>query len=341
MGTLGTGIAEPDAIGDGAGVATPRLGEALGTVPGWAPVAGAASGSTHASNPTASSVTPAAMSSGARIRSSRRAAVRTGRCYGGRTADHLDGPSSESPRAHAFAPAGDAPSVHSMRMRGPLAVGILAGLLVALVAVGAFVGLALRAPGDVSESPVPSTPGPTLPPASAASPAPSPAPSATREPGASASPEPSPSRGVGSRPGDLAPPLRVAQLGGGTMDLAALRGRPVWVNFMATWCPPCREELPLLERFQARLGERMTILLVDVEEDEDVVATFMTSLGVDLPVGLDRDGTAREAWGAAALPVHLWVDADGVVRASVFGGAPPPAFEEATRTILPHFRLEP
>ncbi|CAN5736570.1 hypothetical protein BH20CHL5_BH20CHL5_06290 [soil metagenome] len=141
--------------------------------------------------------------------------------------------------------------------------------------------------------------------------------------------------------GDIAPPLRLAQLGGAEIDTAALRGQPLWVNFMATWCPPCREELPIMDRLQRELGDRMTIIVVDVEEDTDTVASFFTGLEVALPVALDEDGSARDAWGALALPVHYWIDEEGRVGGFLYGGAGPEQFIAGIETVLPDAGLEP
>jgi len=141
--------------------------------------------------------------------------------------------------------------------------------------------------------------------------------------------------------GDIAPPLRLAQLGGAEVDTEALRGQPLWVNFMATWCPPCREELPIMDRLQRDLGDRMTIIVVDVEEDADTVASFFNSLEVALPVALDEDGRAQEAWNAVALPVHYWIDEEGRVGGVLYGGAGPEQFIEGIETVLPDAGVEP
>ncbi|MDQ3554835.1 MAG: TlpA family protein disulfide reductase, partial [Chloroflexota bacterium] len=180
-------------------------------------------------------------------------------------------------------------------MRAPILAGVLGGLIAAVLMVAAFMALALSGP---TATPAPSiiaassvtppvaapTPEPTRS-VSPATPAPSPSPTASPAPTTSpAPPGPSPSRSpsgspqVGVAVGDIAPPLRLAQLGGAEVDTESLRGQPLWVNFMATWCPPCREELPIMDRLQRDLGGRMTIIVVDVEEDADTVASFFDSL---------------------------------------------------------------
>jgi thiol-disulfide isomerase/thioredoxin len=231
-----------------------------------------------------------------------------------------------------------------------VAAGLLAGLLVGILGWAALVAL-----GPVAQ------PSPTPPP-SLALPTPPPSPVLPTEPAASASGSPDTSgspAGSGSPAvspsasgssgtaalfgvGQPAPPLRVPQLGGGTIDLAALRGKPVWVNFMATYCPPCRDELPLMNGFAARYAkDGLVVLAIDVSEDESLVSPFVTSLGVSFPVGLDTDGAAEKAWRAAALPVHFWVDAQGTVRDGGLGGIGPDAMAAGLRTILPGVPVSP
>jgi len=142
--------------------------------------------------------------------------------------------------------------------------------------------------------------------------------------------------------GEPAPALDVEQLGGGRIDLAALRGKPVWVNFMATWCPPCRDELPLMTDFADRYADTgLVVIAVDVEEDEAVVAPFMVELGVTFPVGLDTDGAASDAWRVASLPIHFWVDASGVIRDGAVGGIGPDVMAAGLESILPGIDVEP
>ena len=170
----------------------------------------------------------------------------------------------------------------------------------------------------------------------------SPSPSPTATPTTSASPEtaspslsPSPTTDTGFMIGQEAPPLAVPALGGATIDLAGLRGSPVWVNFMATWCPPCRDELPLMAAFAAEhADDGLVILLIDVQEAPATIEAFMDELGVSFEVGLD-DGAAQAEWGAYALPVHYWIDASGVIRDGALGAIGPDVMEAGLASILP------
>jgi len=126
------------------------------------------------------------------------------------------------------------------------------------------------------------------------------------------------------------------------VDLASLRGKPVWVNFMATWCLPCRDELPLMQGYAARYeDEGLVTLLVDVGEDEAAVKAFLDDLNVYLPAALDGDGSAQAAWGATALPVHFWIDADGIVREWALGGLGPDLMAVGLQAIMPGVEVTP
>ena len=219
-------------------------------------------------------------------------------------------------------------------------LGLVTGVLAAALIMGAILAF-------YPESVPAVTPAPTV--AAAPSAAPSPAPS-----GVEASPTTSPSMAATSAPtgsadpgalfhvGEPAPALVVPQVGGGTIDLANLRGKPVWVNFMATWCPPCVDEFPLMNGFAARYAnDGLVVLAIDVEEEESVVTAFAQGLGATFPLGLDRDGSAAERWGAIALPVHFWIDKDGIVRDGALGGIGPDIMARGLTAILPGVTVTP
>lgn len=217
-----------------------------------------------------------------------------------------------------------------------LAAGVLAGA--ALLAAAVLADLPGTGAGPTATDATPGGRATWVPVAS--SPAPSaaaaPVPSAGDGlPGASAV---AAAFGVG-RP---APPLRLATTAGGTVDLADLRGRPVWLVFMATWCPSCRDELPQMTRFSLRHeADGLAVIAVDVREDAASVAAYAAEVGVTFPVALDTDGAAQRAWGAWGLPVHLWIDREGVIRAGALGGIGPDAMAEALRTVMPGVTVEP
>jgi thiol-disulfide isomerase/thioredoxin len=116
------------------------------------------------------------------------------------------------------------------------------------------------------------------------------------------------------------PPLARADLAGKRVDLNDLRGRVVVVNFWATWCEPCREEMPSLGRLQEKLkGKPFTVLAVNYGESSARVADFVRKEGWSVPVLLDPDKETAGAWGAKGLPMTFLVDARGRVRYYAFG----------------------
>jgi thiol-disulfide isomerase/thioredoxin len=217
-----------------------------------------------------------------------------------------------------------------------IVAGLLTGIAAAALVLG---GILLLAP----------TPGaaPTPPPSAslALEPTPSPSASASASAGASASPSGSDASG-GPAPafhiGEQAPALVVPQVGGGTIDLRNLKGSPVWVNFMGTYCPPCVDEFPLMNGFLARhADDGLVIIAVDVREDEGTVAAFAQQLDAMFPLGLDGDGTVATRWDAVALPVHFWIDTDGVIRDGALGGIGPDIMARGLRTIMPGVDVRP
>jgi thiol-disulfide isomerase/thioredoxin len=216
-------------------------------------------------------------------------------------------------------------------MRSPVILGALLALAVGVLALGGLVALASRPP----LTPAPTSPAPGSSPLGIYTPSPSP----VTSPSPTSSGEPSAS--VGPQVGMQAPRLVLPHLAGGTLDTATAAGTPLWINFMATWCLPCRDELPMMQRIDLQLGDELEVILVDVGEDEETVLSFLISLEVDLPTALDRDGAALREWGAFVLPVHFFIDADGIVQEVVFGGAPEEVFIEAVRKIVPDADLEP
>jgi thiol-disulfide isomerase/thioredoxin len=179
-----------------------------------------------------------------------------------------------------------------------------------------------------------------------ASPAASVTPTAAVSPGGSGVPAgsalPTPSLSSLFRVGQPAPPLKVRQLGGGLIDLAALRGYPVWIEFMQTWCPSCQEEFPLMNGFAARYaGDGLKVVAVDVKESEGDVAAFADRLSAAFPIGLDADGSAARRWGVVGVPVHFFVDASGVIRDATLGGVGADVLAASVGKIMPGVPVTP
>ena len=127
-----------------------------------------------------------------------------------------------------------------------------------------------------------------------------------------------------SRPevGYLAPDFAVVDLDSGkTIHLSELRGQPVLLNFWATWCPPCRQEMPDLDRIAKDFAGKAHVLAVgaDPQETAETFRNFRQSLGLSLPVGVDSSGEAARLYGARAIPTSFFIDARGVIRSTRLG----------------------
>jgi thiol-disulfide isomerase/thioredoxin len=117
-----------------------------------------------------------------------------------------------------------------------------------------------------------------------------------------------------------APDFLLETLGGGTLRLSDLQGKAVLVNFWATWCQPCRGELPHLVVAYDRYGqEGLEIVAVNLQEDEDTVANFVQEFGVQFPVVIDRSGGVADEYRVMGIPTSYFIDRSGVVR-SIYTG---------------------
>ena len=121
-----------------------------------------------------------------------------------------------------------------------------------------------------------------------------------------------------ARAGDVSGPaaaFRLKNRAGGEMSLGSLKGKVVLINFWATWCGPCRKEMPLLEQIQkkyAPLG--FTMLGVNVEEDTRLMDTFLKDVPVTFPVLLDPANGVSKLYDVSAMPSTVIVDRKGNVR---------------------------
>ncbi|GAC1499583.1 MAG: TlpA disulfide reductase family protein [Vulcanimicrobiaceae bacterium] len=133
--------------------------------------------------------------------------------------------------------------------------------------------------------------------------------------------------------GTLAPSYSVRTAAGKSASLRAFKGRIVVMNLWASWCPPCREEMPDLERF-ARAYERRHVVVLGVNEGESAerAAQFARALGVHFPILLDTQQEYGRAYAALGLPTTIVVDARGRI-ARVFDG--PLTYRQMVSAVAP------
>jgi len=131
---------------------------------------------------------------------------------------------------------------------------------------------------------------------------------------------------VGRNPliGQPAPDFTLQTIDGQTVSLASLRGRPVIVNFWASWCGPCRQEFPLLvTAYQKYSSDGLQILGVIHDDGPQTATSFAQSYGATWPLLPDPNETAWTAFKNSLVPVSYYIDRDGIVRAVSYG--PPPS----------------
>lgn len=116
------------------------------------------------------------------------------------------------------------------------------------------------------------------------------------------------------------PALALKDMRGELQSLDRYRGKVVVINFWATWCEPCVEEMPSLERLVERLGSgRVVVLGVNLAEGEARIRSFTEKTRVTFSLLLDRDGVARKAWKVGGVPATFVLDAKGKIRFSYVG----------------------
>jgi peroxiredoxin len=116
------------------------------------------------------------------------------------------------------------------------------------------------------------------------------------------------------------PPLALKDLDGRQHRLADYRGKVVLINFWATWCGPCRAEMPSIQELKGKLaGRPFVVLAVNLDEPESRIRKFLTQMKLDFPILLDPDRNVAKGWNARILPATFIVGPDGRVRYSLVG----------------------
>ena len=146
------------------------------------------------------------------------------------------------------------------------------------------------------------------------------------------------------RSGDRVPDFTLVDLSGNPVRFSDQAGRGVILNFWATWCPPCRREMPLLDAIQAEYGPRgLTVVGIDLDEPADIVTAFIVAMDVRYPIWLDplptthdtdRTRSIYERFGGVGLPTTAFIDRTGMLRRTHVGELNRAIVQEYAESIL-------
>jgi len=124
---------------------------------------------------------------------------------------------------------------------------------------------------------------------------------------------------TGTQIGNLAPDFTLKELGGSDLTLSDLKGKRVFVNFWATWCPPCRAEMPHIQAVYEEKEDDVVFLAINLGESESKVEAFLEKNGYTFPVLMDPKGQTASLYLVRAIPTSYVIDADGIVRGKHIG----------------------
>lgn len=123
--------------------------------------------------------------------------------------------------------------------------------------------------------------------------------------------------------GQAAKDFTVIDVEGKEVSLSDFKGKPVVVNFWASWCPPCKEEMPYFNEVYKELGDEVVFMMVDLvdgsRETVDTAKDFIRDNGYEFPVYFDTDQEAAIAYGIYSIPTSIFIDAEGKVVQSITG----------------------
>jgi cytochrome c biogenesis protein CcmG/thiol:disulfide interchange protein DsbE len=140
---------------------------------------------------------------------------------------------------------------------------------------------------------------------------------------------------VEARIGDPAPAFTLTDLDGRTVSLADLRGRPVIVNFWASWCGPCIEEMPLLKRASAEhASDGLAVVGIVFQDRAEAARAFAARIGADWPAALDPGSAVANAYGVDAPPASFFVNRSGIVAGRQIGQLSAADLQRQLATIL-------
>ena len=141
----------------------------------------------------------------------------------------------------------------------------------------------------------------------------------------------------GARVGEPAPDFQLENLAGQSISISDLQGKPVLLNFWATWCPPCRAEMPYLQQIYEEWSDKGLVLLaIDIGEGPSQIKEFLETNNLSLPVLLDSDKSVAQRYNITGIPTTFFIDKDGTIQVKIIGAFPSKTvIEENLDKIMP------
>ena len=133
--------------------------------------------------------------------------------------------------------------------------------------------------------------------------------------------------------GAAAVPFDLKTLEGKSIGLEALRGRPLVINFFASWCDPCREEMPLINELAAKAGGSYQVLGIAVEDTRAAVTEYVKEAKLTFPIALDLNSIVKRSYRIFGPPATFFVDGQGIIRDVVLGPITSDRVKEAVRKV--------
>ena len=142
---------------------------------------------------------------------------------------------------------------------------------------------------------------------------------------------------LGARVGEPAPNFKLENLDGQFISLSDLQGKPVLLNFWATWCPPCRAEMPYLQQiYEEWSGKGPVVLAINIGESHSKARNFLQTHNLSLPVLLDTKENVARKYNITGIPATFFIDSDGTIQVKIIGAFPSKtAIEKNLNKIMP------
>jgi len=135
--------------------------------------------------------------------------------------------------------------------------------------------------------------------------------------------------------GGPAPKFSAPLAGGGNFSLASLHGKPVYLNFFASWCAPCNEEAPGINALQKKYAARgLHVIGIDEQENAGKAMEFVKKYALGYPAVVDANGSVMQPYGAIGLPLHVFIDRKGKIKVMRDGEMTQSEIDAAIKSIL-------